>query len=190
MSLKSIVKPFARLIARFYWVFLKEEIDSFELNLQKPRFKYLGQKVVFKGKGMIFHPENIVIEDYVKFSDNYFMMGLGGIEIGKGSRFGMNVVIHSGNHDFRNTTTAPYGKGHVTKKTSIGRGVWVGSNVNILAGVTIGDGAIIGTGTTVSKQVNPYEIVVGAGHRVIGTRDKETFEKAILNEDYFGKRYH
>ena len=43
----------------------------------------------------------------------------------------------------------------------IGSDVWVGTKVIILPGVTIGDGAIIGAGCVVSKNIEPYAVVVG-----------------------------
>lgn len=43
--------------------------------------------------------------------------------------------------------------------------------------MTIGDGAIIGMGTVVSKSVAPGEIVVGAAQRVVGRRDPARTEE-------------
>lgn len=53
----------------------------------------------------------------------------------------------------------------------------IGMNVKVLPGVIIGDGAVIGMGATVAKDVGAGEIVVGTGSRVIGVRDRGyTFE--------------
>lgn len=41
----------------------------------------------------------------------------------------------------------------------IGNDVWIGYNATIMAGVKVGDGAIIGTNSTVTKDVEPYSIV-------------------------------
>lgn len=57
----------------------------------------------------------------------------------------------------------------------IGNDVWIGYEAIIRAGVKIGDGAIIGTRAIVTKDVQPYEIVVGTPARVIRKRfDEET----------------
>ena len=48
------------------------------------------------------------------------------------------------------------------EKITIGNDVWIGRNVVILGGVTIGDGAILGSFAVVSKDVPPYAIVVGS----------------------------
>lgn len=55
-------------------------------------------------------------------------------------------------------------------ETSIGSDVWVGANAVVLKGVSIGDGAIIGAGSVVTKDVPPYAIVVGNPARVIKYR--------------------
>ncbi|NOX48642.1 MAG: CatB-related O-acetyltransferase [Chlorobi bacterium] len=52
-------------------------------------------------------------------------------------------------------------------ETIIGNDVWIGANATILAGVKVGDGAIVGANSLVTKDVEPYSIVVGtpAKHR-------------------------
>lgn len=188
--MKSVIlKSIARLYAKVYWAYLKPEVDNYILNLQKGKFLYFGKNVVFKGGGEIFHPENIIISDNVQVGSNYFMMGVGGIEINDGTIISRNVCLHSGNHDFKSPGMIPYNKDYIKKKITIGKAVWIGQNVNILPGVSIGDGAIIGMGTTISKDVQPYEIVVGTGQKVIGMRNSEAFDAALKNENFYAKRY-
>jgi len=47
------------------------------------------------------------------------------------------------------------------RKTKIGNDVWIGANATLLAGVKVGDGAIIGANSLVTKDVEPYSIVMG-----------------------------
>lgn len=62
----------------------------------------------------------------------------------------------------------------------IGNDVWTGHNVNILPGVSVGDGAIIGAGSVVTKDVPPYAIVVGAPAQVRRLRfDERTIERLL-----------
>ena len=56
------------------------------------------------------------------------------------------------------------------EKVIIGNDVWIGTNVTILDGITIWDGAIIWAGSIVTKDVEPYAIVVGVPARVIRYR--------------------
>jgi virginiamycin A acetyltransferase len=62
----------------------------------------------------------------------------------------------------------------------IGNDVWIGYNATIMAGVIIGDGAIIATNATVVKDVPPYTIVGGNPAREIKRRfDAETVQELL-----------
>ncbi|MFK8163673.1 MAG: CatB-related O-acetyltransferase [Lewinella sp.] len=62
----------------------------------------------------------------------------------------------------------------------IGNDVWIGYNATIMAGVTIGDGAIIATNATVVRDVPPYTIVGGNPAREIKKRfPDDTIEKLL-----------
>lgn len=60
----------------------------------------------------------------------------------------------------------------------IGNDVWIGSHVLILGGIRVGDGAVIGSGSVVTKDVDPYSIVAGNPARVIRKR----FSDDIINK--------
>lgn len=60
-----------------------------------------------------------------------------------------------------------------SKKTKIGNDVWVGANAIIIAGVNIGNGAIIGAGAVVTKDVPPYAVVGGVPAKIIKYRFSE-----------------
>ncbi len=63
-------------------------------------------------------------------------------------------------------------------ETKIGHDVWIGANTVVFAGVTIGNGAIIGAGSVVNRHVPPYAIVTGAPGRLRRMR----FEPEIVAE--------
>ena len=52
------------------------------------------------------------------------------------------------------------------------RGASIGSNATIVAGITIGEFALIGAGAVVTKDVPPYAIAVGVPARIIGDTRK------------------
>lgn len=64
--------------------------------------------------------------------------------------------------------------------TKIGNDVWIGMDALILAGISVGDGAVIGAGSVVTKDVPPYAIVGGNPAKIIRYRfDKETIEALL-----------
>ncbi len=70
----------------------------------------------------------------------------------------------------------PFSKGDIV----IGNDVWIGSYAHVLSGVTIGDGAIIGSRSVVAKDVRPYAIVVGNPAREIRRRFSDEQVDALL----------
>ncbi len=70
---------------------------------------------------------------------------------------------------------SPYYKQY--SETDIGNDVWIGCNAVILGGVRIGDGAIIGSGATISHDVPPYAIVIGRNNHL-----KYRFSQQIIDE--------
>ena len=65
-----------------------------------------------------------------------------------------------------------------TRPVTIGHDVWIGLNAVIMDGVTIGNGAVIGTHAVVTKDVPPYAIVVGLPAKVLRYRfDEDTIAR-------------
>lgn len=65
--------------------------------------------------------------------------------------------------------------------TTIGNDVWIGTSCLIKEGVTIGDGAIIGMGSIVTKNIPAYEIWAGNPARLIKKRFDDTVVQKLLN---------
>lgn len=66
----------------------------------------------------------------------------------------------------------------------VGDDVWIGMNTIVLSGVTIGQGAVIGAGTIVCRDVPPYAVVTGCPAKVQKYRFDENIIKELLKIDY------
>ncbi len=148
-----------------------------------------GQKINYISPG-----ENGVkiIGDYKKFKidstshlkSNTHIECYGGVEIGAYFHTGRGLIILSSNHNY-NAETIPYGKENIRKKVIIEDFVWCGMNVIILPGVRIGEGAIIGAGSVVTKNVPACAIVGGSPAKIIKYRDKENFYKLKKEKKFY-----
>ena len=105
-------------------------------------------------------------------------------EIGNFCSIGGNCGIGGGMHPLNYASTSPVflqgrnilGKNFAkiqyqpSKKVLIGNDVWIGECVYIMPGVTIDDGAVIGTHAVVTKDVEPYSVVAGVPAKEIRKR--------------------
>ena len=90
------------------------------------------------------------------------------------STYPFPIFFEEWNLDARDICSAWDNKGDII----IGSDVWIGYEAVIMAGVTIGDGAIIGTRAVVTKDVPPYTIVGGVPAKIIRKRfDDATIER-------------
>ncbi|MFD5213363.1 CatB-related O-acetyltransferase [Microbacterium sp. NPDC058345] len=65
--------------------------------------------------------------------------------------------------------------------TIVGNDVWIGREATILPGVRIGDGAVVGAGSVVTKDVGPYEIVAGNPTRQVRRRFEDEDVRRLLD---------
>lgn len=113
----------------------------------------------------------IVIGDRCDFGYYNHITCCNKIIIGNGVLTGMHVIISDNNHgmiDVRETTIRPIERPLTSKgEVIIGNNVWIGDKVSILAGVHIGDGAIIAANAVVTKDVPAKTVVGGVPAKVL-----------------------
>ena len=85
------------------------------------------------------------------------------VTIGDNVRISRGVVIETGGLDY--STPPPYQ--HKSKPINIEDGVWLGTNVIITGGVTVGANSVIGANTVITKNVVANSIVVGSPSRTL-----------------------
>lgn len=158
--LKNIIKNPNIIVGDYTYYDDFENVDNFEKNV-KYHFDFVGDKLII-GKFCM-------IASDVKF------------------------IMNGANHLTDSLTTYPFaifgngwekamdGKSYPQKgDIIIGNDVWIGYNATIMAGVTIGDGAIIAANSTVIKDVEPYSIVGGNPAKGIKKRFSEEDIKKLL----------
>lgn len=121
----------------------------------------------------------------VRIGADCFLEGYGGIEIGDGTIFAAQVVVLSSSHRHDQTSLLPYDHGEVLRPVVIGRGVWLGFRSMVCPGVRIGDGAVVGMGAVVSRDVPAGATMVGNPAVEIDRRDPLVLAGLVNSEAWF-----
>lgn len=184
-----MIRSFARYILGFsYWhiynLFKGTRIKNYNVSINSR----VGKKVLIRSGTYIYG--NITIGDYSYVSGPHTYVD--SASIGKFCSIARSVTIGPGNHNLGSVTTHPILDsslyGFVKTSTSqvnnrppiIGNDVWIGINSTILNNVIVSDGAIIGAGAVVTKDVAPYSVVGGVPARHIKFRFSEEQIDSLL----------
>jgi len=140
--------------------------------LDKERLHELENELFngFQGEGSFITPpmyidcaSQVHIGKNVYINHNLTMMSLGSIIIDDGVMIGPGTSLLTVNHEPKNIRVV------MAKPIHIKKNAWIGGDVRILPGVTIGENAIVGTGSIVTKDVPDNTIVVGVPAKIIKT---------------------
>ena len=120
------------------------------------------------GRNVRIDPGTIVTDDVVIGDESYVNKNssVENCTIGKYCSISEGVFISTWEHNYKAVSTHPFAesfnwKNRKRKRVLIGNDVWIGLRAIIMEGVHIADGAVIGAGAVVTKDVAPYEIVGG-----------------------------
>ncbi|MCF0193567.1 MAG: CatB-related O-acetyltransferase [Bacteroidaceae bacterium] len=144
--------------------------------------------------GTEFYDSTIGRHSYVGYNSE-----IHNCEIGAFCSIANNIVVGGAKHPLDWVSTSPvfYNVGGGTgkhignleieplKRTIIGNDVWIGSCVLIMQGVHVGDGAVIGAGSIVTKDVPPYAIVAGNPAKILRYRFDEKMIGSLLTSKWW-----
>lgn len=131
----------------------------------------IGKHAVLHFKTEIRSPEKLTIGRGSIIGDNAILDARSGLRIGNNVNLSSNVSIYTLQHDHRDPYFAcPHNR---RMEVVIGDRVWLGSNVIVLPGVTIGEGAVCCAGCVVTKDVEPYTVVAGIPAKAVSVRPRD-----------------
>lgn len=158
----------------------------------KNDFKKLGENVIFENNVLVFHPENVEIGNNVYIGHNTILKGYyknsmvieddtwigqacyfhsaGGINIGRAVGIGPGVKILTSMHKDDELSKPILLSDLDVASVVIENGCDIGIDSIILPGILIGEGAIVGAGSVVTKDVEAYTIVAGNPARLLRER--------------------
>lgn len=150
---------------------LMELLPSFARNLIfKLVFKKIGRNCLLDYKTYFRYPSRISLGDNVTINRDcalYASYMVEGVEIRIGNNVALSphVRIYAATHDYTDLSLPDTAASVIIEDYA-----WIGGGAIILPGVTIGEGAVIGAGSIVSRSVPPYSVAIGNPARVIKER--------------------
>jgi len=141
------------------------------------QLRHCGTKTSIFPRVAITHPDRVWVGDWATIQNDTFIHSQGGCHIGDYVGIAYGVTILTFNHNYRNAEAIPFDNKFFLQPVIIRDHAWIGFNSCILPGVEIGEGAIVGMGSVVTKNVPPLAIVQGNPATVVGRRSEEHFEK-------------
>ena len=106
---------------------------------------------------------------FCRFGRNVFVnsgsvfLDQGGIVIGDDVKIGPNVTFVTSNHPL----DPKHRSDIISERITVGRNVWIGANVTVLPGVTIGDDSVVAACSVVTRDVPEGKLVMGSPARVV-----------------------
>ncbi len=143
----------------------------FKTNFLRLNGAQIGKRCTFYPGVWIAPGRNLTVGSDVDFALGVVVTTSGKVSIGNRVLIGYRTQILSTNHLIPKQRKRIFGSGHQKKPIKIADDVWIGANSIILAGVEIGEGAVIAAGSVVTKSVRPYTIVGGNPATLIRKRD-------------------
>lgn len=118
------------------------------------------------------------IHSYLKIGENTYIGELNNIRasggyiiIGDNCLISQHITMVASGHEYKkNILIAKQGWNVIKRNIIIENDVWIGANTVILPGITIKEGAVIGAGSVVTKDVPPYAIVAGNPAKILNYR--------------------
>jgi len=155
-----------------YYFYRYRAFISLQARVQLTKAITFGRGTVIKAftivqthNGKISFGENCGVSNF-----NHISTVDADVTIGNNVRLGPNVTILGSGRIFSKKNVPNVDQGYTHKGVSIGNDVLIGAGAIILDGCNISDGAVIGAGSIVDKDVPPYSIAFGAPARVMWKR--------------------
>ncbi|KAJ5822930.1 hypothetical protein N7447_005270 [Penicillium robsamsonii] len=145
----------------------ESQVVSQREDILRELFGRVGQGVYIEPPLFVDYGCNISIGTGFYANFHLTVLDCGLVSIGNDVMIGPNVNIITGEHETGIKERKAHKGLEFTEPIAIGDDCWIGANVTILAGVTIGHGSSIGAGSVVKRDIPALSVAVGSPARVI-----------------------
>ena len=146
------------------------------LTYKAADFASLAQGAYVEDGVRLFYPDRMVIREGAIIHKGTTVNARGGFHLGRYSGISYNCTIMTVDHRILKANSIPFDNRAILKPVYISDFVMIGAHVCITPGVRIGEGAVVGMGSVINRDIKPLSIVMGNPATVIGYRDKTRFD--------------
>ena len=125
----------------------------------------IGKKVIIRPSAQITYPWKVTIGDYSWIGDNVVLYSLGEIEIGKNVVISQKSYICAASHDYLQPDFPIFAKKIIIKDEC-----WLATDVFVAPGITIDKGTVVGSRSSVYKDLPGNKICIGNPAQIIKNR--------------------
>ncbi len=125
----------------------------------------IGKGVVFKPSVRVKFPWRLSVGDYSWIGENVWIDNLAEVNIGSHACLSQGAYLCTGSHNWSAATFDL-----ITQPITICDGAWIAAKSTVGPGVTIGEGAVLGLGSTTSQNLEAWNVYVGAPAQFVKNR--------------------
>jgi maltose O-acetyltransferase len=163
-----------------WWVVAEVPFHHFRRFFYRLSGMKIGSGSTLHMRVRVYDARRIAIGDDTIIGERVVLDGRAPLKIGNHVDIATGAMIFNAHHDIRSADFAA-----IEKSNTIGDYVFIGPNAIILPGVNIGNGAVIGAGAVVTKDVPENTIVGGVPAKKIGERDPKTLHYILGRARWF-----
>ena len=175
LNLYKIPKGFrgkSKIFVQFWWIihalFFKlspQVLYGWRRFLLRSFGAKIGKKVIIRPSVQITYPWKVSIGDNCQIGDEVVLYSLGEIEIGNNVVISQRSYLCTGSHDYLKIDFPIY-----AEQITIKEQCWLGTDVYVAPGITIGTATVVGARSSVFKDLPTGKVCIGSPAKVIKDR--------------------
>jgi putative colanic acid biosynthesis acetyltransferase WcaF len=160
-----------------FWLRIPRVLSPARIALLRLFGAQIGHRCLV-GSARIWIPWNLHMDEFAAIGDSAEIYNLAPVRIGANSVVSQRSYLCTATHDYTKSNFPIY-----SLPITIGASAWIAAGVFVSPGINVGEGAVLGACSVVTKDVPPWTVCAGNPCRVIKKRHLDNSDRSRLEED-------